>query len=114
MRGHAGGTNLRRAPIFSSMSVAMTPVEYANTIALPTIREALGARGDQRLVYLAAIVTYHLADYVARAPGKRPDGVRSMVPAACAAEFEILEGVCNGTKHGGPSRDSRRFQFSPG
>ena len=41
----------------------MTAAEYAKTIVDPTVKEALAR--DRRSVYLAAIVTYHLADYLA-------------------------------------------------
>lgn len=100
----------------------MTPAEYVAEIALPTVREFFDDPGDQRKGYLAAMVTHHLRDYIMRANvpigasrSKRDIefvAIDTSMKGRHAAEYEVVDGVCNGTKHCG--RDSGAHHFMPG
>jgi hypothetical protein len=85
--------------------------DFASEIVVPTVKEALADRGNRRRVYIASIVTYSLIDHISAAikveKSKVCDGLRNV----CAPAFEVVEGVCNGTKHSGKTRG---FQFKPG
>lgn len=113
MRNTAALLFARSAPQVRSSDFTVTPAEYATIVALPTSKAALGARGDQRAVYLAAVATFHLVDYLARSTGSTQKAVSTEVRNICENEFDIVEGVCNGTKHAGPGRRAR-FHFSLG
>ena len=86
----------------------MTPARYLDLIVLPTLAEVIADSADQRRAYLACITAAHLVDHVSvtlpRHHGTKPDvwEVRSALgrlgPGTTAA-LEIVEAVCNGTKH---------------
>lgn len=62
----------------------MTPLDYANEIVLPAVREALEQRFDRRRAYTACILTYHLSDYLTRdhrALGERHGAAHGRVAA---------------------------------
>ena len=78
----------------------MKPVDYVNVVVLPTVREHFLSKTDQRFGMLACIATFHISDHVALADGRHVGLVFDDVRARCEAQFEIVRGVCNGTKHG--------------
>src|SRR5262245_48634145 len=87
----------------------MTPAEYATTIVIPTISEFQANRRDPRCAYLACMATYHLYDHL-KAAGHRDAWAK--MRTARPTEFEVLQAVCNGTKH---SRDTKTsIGFAPG
>lgn len=100
----------------------MTPATFADVVVVPTVREYLVARGDRRLAYLACIATYSLVEYVTRAEAgggaskasldKAKDDVGKAIRAICAPAYEVVQGICNGTKHAGSDRG--QFPFTPG
>lgn len=96
----------------------MTPREYVDLIALPTLREFLAARDDRRRAYLASLVVCHVADSLglaeaARDPGfatlsrvKRKDATEAATKAVqaeaqrrCGEIWKLVQGIANGTKH---------------
>jgi hypothetical protein len=94
----------------------MTPSEYASMVVAPTVREYLAAMGDQRRAYLACIAVYHLTDYVAKAEGtgdRAASDVRAKLRGACENSFDVVQGICNGSKHCG-TKPGVRHAFSPG
>lgn len=116
----------------------MTPREYVELIALPTLHELLAARDDRRLAYLACLVVCHVADSLgvaeaAREPGfgdlrGRPrkragdtaiEAVQAEARRRCGDVFEALQGIANGVKHPGrlpllPGSERRVQAFSLG
>ena len=91
----------------------MTPTSYMAEIVIPTAQEFMAARGDRRRAYLACIAAFHLCDYVQRADGKAINSVRRPIRALCEPSFDVVEGICNGSKHCG--RDGRgAFDHQPG
>ena len=100
----------------------MNPAEFADVVVIPTVREHLAARGDRRLAYLACIATYSLVEYVTRAEAgagaseaalnKARCNVGKAIRAVCAPAYEVVQGICNGTKHAGSDRG--QFPFTPG
>jgi hypothetical protein len=90
----------------------MTPAAYVETIVIPTLREAMAARNDRRPNYLACIVIFHVLDYIAAARGERVGPVRGAVERTGTAVFEVVRGICNGTKHAG--NRSGDFRHQPG
>ncbi len=94
----------------------MTPADYLRHIVLPTLAEFMAAPDDQRRAYLACITAAHLADHVARFTKASPKEVRQAIgrPGDYSTRcVEIVEGVSNGTKHAGASREAK-FPFVPG
>jgi hypothetical protein len=94
----------------------MTPGEYALTIVMPTVSEFIAERGDRRRAYLACIAVYHLTDYVAKAEGigeRAANDVRAKLRGACENAFDVVQGICNGSKHCGTKPDVHH-PFSPG
>jgi hypothetical protein len=92
----------------------MLPSEYVSEIVLPTVDEFLAATGDLRRAILACGVTYHVRDYLAEAGACSRTEVDRRIKALCGAfSFDVVEGVCNGSKH---VRNTKRgdFQFTPG
>jgi hypothetical protein len=85
---------------------------FASEIVVPTVKEALVDRSDRRRVYVASIVTYCLVDYVAVEMGMQKSEVCDRLREACKTAFEVVQGVCNGTKHAG--KLERGFSFKPG
>ena len=90
----------------------MLPSEYMSEIVLPTVDEHLKAMGDRRLAYLACIATYHVRDYLSRAGAGDTGAIVAQMRGVCANSFDVVEGICNGSKHCGNSRDD--FLFAPG
>ncbi len=90
----------------------MTPTEFMDEVVLPTAREFMAARGDRRRAYLACIAAFHLCDYVSRANGVKLDVVRPAIRSLCQLSFDVVEGVCNGSKHCGRTRGT--FRHEPG
>ena len=84
---------------------------FASEIVVPTVKEALADRGNRRRVYIASIVTYSLIDYIAVEIRVEKGNVCDSVRNVCAPAFEVVQGVCNGTKHAG---NTRGFPFKPG
>ena len=96
-----------------SYDVLMTPRDYAETVVLPTVREFLAERGDLRRAILSCVTSYHLIDHLAHAQrsahtGKRAskkereaeaEKIRDKLRSVCASSFEVVQGICNGTKH---------------
>ena len=89
----------------------MDVFSFASEIVVPTVKEALSDRGDRRRVYIACIVTYSLIDYIAVAINTDKRRVCDSVRDVCTPEFEVVQGVCNGTKHAG---NKWGFPFKPG
>lgn len=94
----------------------MTPEDYAKTVVLPTVQEFLTDRGNVRRGILACVTSYHLIDYLAQAqcspqPGKRArerdrkveaEKIRDQLRSICTPALEVVQGICNGTKHADP------------
>jgi hypothetical protein len=91
----------------------MVPSEYVSKIVLPTVDEYLAATGDLRRAILACGVTYHVRDYLAAASGCSKGEVDRRIKAICAFSFDVVDGVCNGSKHV-RNTDRGDFKFSPG
>ena len=87
----------------------MTPSEYASEIIAPTVREFADSRDDRRRAIIACIVTYSLAEYLRKAGAKQ---AWARTRKICADEADIVQGVCNGSKHCGPDRKTR-YPFAP-
>ena len=80
----------------------MTPADYVNVVVIPTVREHFANKTDYRLGVLACIVTFHIGDHIATAdstPGNT-GRVCEKMRTRCREQFNILQGVCHGTKHG--------------
>jgi hypothetical protein len=90
----------------------MSPSVYVTQIVLPTVDEYLAATGDLRRAILACGVTYHIRDYLAAASGGSMVEVDKRIRDICAFSFDVVEGVCNGSKHFRNTRGD--FQFTPG
>jgi hypothetical protein len=99
----------------------MLPAEYMSQVVLPTVDEYLEATGDRRRAYLACIATYHVRDYLARADAvsnskreieRSTREIERKMRGVCANSFEVVEGICNGSKHSG--NDRNKFLFAPG
>ncbi|MFZ3180040.1 MAG: hypothetical protein WA156_07475 [Methylocystis silviterrae] len=89
----------------------MDSYTFASEIVVPTVKEALADRRNRRRTYVAAIVTYSLAEYVAKDAGIDRTDVYAALRGVCELAFEVVQGICNGTKHAG---NSRGFRFVPG
>jgi hypothetical protein len=84
---------------------------FASEIVVPTVKEMLADRGSRRHVYVAGIVTYSLVDYIAREVGITKTHVCDSLRGVCEADFDVVQGVCHGTKHAG---NAQGFRFVPG
>jgi hypothetical protein len=73
--------------------------------------EALADRGNRRRLYVAGIVTYSLVDYLASEIGITKTDVCDRLRMVCEPAFDVVQGVCHGTKHAG---NTRGFRFVPG
>ncbi len=94
----------------------MTPSDYLASIVLPTVAEFVAEPSDRRRAYLACIVAAHTVDHVSRAGAGNRAEVRDAVRAQgiFAREcLDLVEAVCNGTKHAAPDRRAP-VQFAPG
>lgn len=89
----------------------MNSYTFASEIVIPTVKEALADRENRRRVYVASIVTYHLVDYIAREVERERAAVCAAMRGVCEPEFDVVQGICHGTKHAGSGRG---FRFSPG
>lgn len=89
----------------------MDAFDFALEIVVPTVKEALADRGNRRRVYIASIVTYSLIDHIAAAIKVEKTKVCDSLRNVCTPAFEVVQGVCNGTKHSGKTRG---FPFEPG
>ena len=91
----------------------MSPSVYLNQIIFPTVDEYLAATGDLRRAILACVVTYHVRDYVAEEGICSKTEVDRRIKALCTFSFDVVEGVCNGSKH---VRNTKHgdFKFTPG
>jgi hypothetical protein len=85
--------------------------DFALEIVVPTVKEALADRGNRRRAYIASIVTYSLIDHIAAAIKVEKTKVCDSLRNVCTPAFEVVQGVCNGTKHSGKTRG---FSFEPG
>ena len=90
----------------------MPPLEYMQTVVLPTVDEYLVARGDQRRAILACIVAWHVRDYLKNSLGCPLSIVDSKMKAICEISYEVLAGIANGSKHFRNNQGS--FHFTPG
>jgi hypothetical protein len=90
----------------------MLPAEYVSAIVLPTVDEYLAATGDLRRAILACVVTYHVRDYLAAGSGCSKSEVDRRIRALTAFSFDVVEGVCNGSKHVRNTQGD--FKFTPG
>ena len=94
----------------------MTPACYLALIVFPTLAEFTADPSDRRRAYLACIVAAHTVDYVVRAGAGSKAEIHGRVRAQgqFAGEcLDLVEAVCNGTKHAAPDRRAS-FQFAPG
>src|SRR3569833_3150043 len=94
----------------------MTPEDYATSVVLPTLRELLADRGNLRRGILSCVASYHLIDFLAQAQcvpessksarKKRREAeaekIRDKLRSLCAPALEVVQGICNGTKHADP------------
>lgn len=94
----------------------MTPADYLASIVLPTLAEFHSDPSDPRRAYLACIVSAHMIDHVVKAGV----GSKAVVRAAVRAQgnfagecLDLVEAVCNGTKHAAPDR-AAHIKFAPG
>jgi hypothetical protein len=74
----------------------MTPANFMDEIVVPTLREFRDERRSRRRAYLACIAVFHLKDHLKKAGEK---GIENAMRASCGAAFDVVRGVCNGTKH---------------
>ncbi|WP_316227706.1 hypothetical protein [Bradyrhizobium sp. SZCCHNR3015] len=74
----------------------MTPADYVTEIVIPTVRESRDNRKSRRHAYLACIVTFHIKDHLEKVG---VTGVTQKMRTACPGHFDLVRGVCNGTKH---------------
>ena len=89
----------------------MNSQTFASEIVIPTVKEALADRGNRRRLYVAGIVTYSLVDYLASEIGITKTDVCDTLRMVCAPDFDVVQGVCHGTKHAG---NKQGFLFKPG
>jgi hypothetical protein len=89
----------------------MNSHSFASEIVLPTVKEMLADRGNRRHLYVAGIMTYSLVDYIAREVGIPKTQVCDSLRGVCEADFDVVQGVCHGTKHAGSVKGLR---FVPG
>jgi hypothetical protein len=74
----------------------MTPAEFMGEIVVPTLREFRDERRSRRHAYLACIAVFHLKDHLKKAGEK---GIEDAMRAECGLAFDVVRGICNGTKH---------------
>jgi hypothetical protein len=84
---------------------------FASEIVIPTVKKALSDRGNRRRMYVASIVTYSLVDYIAAEVGIEKSDVCNSLRKVCKPAFDVVQGVCHGTKHAG---NKQGFLFKPG
>jgi len=91
----------------------MSPSVYLNQIVLSTVDEYPAATGDLRRAILACGVTYHVRDYLAAVSSCARGEFDRRIRAQCASSFDVVDGVCNGSKHV-RNTDRGDFKFTPG
>jgi hypothetical protein len=74
----------------------MTPADFMNEVVVPTLRELRDERRSRRRAYLACIAVFHLKDHLKKVG---ENGVEETMRASCGIAFDVVRGVCNGTKH---------------
>jgi hypothetical protein len=74
----------------------MTPQEFMDEIALPTVAEFKRDPRSRRLAYLACIATFHIKDHL-KSAGQT--SIETTMRAACGDSFDVVRAICNGTKH---------------
>lgn len=74
----------------------MTPSDFMNEIVVPTLREFRDERRSRRRAYLACIAVFHLKNHLKKAG---ESGIEAAMRAASGVAFDVVRGVCNGTKH---------------
>lgn len=74
----------------------MTPADYLNEIALPAAVDFKGSPRSRRLAYQACINAFHVKDHLKRAGASN---IEPTMRAATGYMFDVVRGVCNGTKH---------------
>jgi hypothetical protein len=74
----------------------MTPAEFMSEIVIPTLRDLLDERRSRRRAYLACVALFHVKDHLKKA-GEQ--GIENAMRALCSVAFDVVRGVCNGTKH---------------
>jgi hypothetical protein len=77
---------------------------------IPTVDGYLAARGDLRRAILACDVTYHVRVYLAAASGCSLGEVDRRIRALCTFSYDVVEGVCLGSKH---VRNTKRGKSIP-
>ncbi|MFO1173211.1 MAG: hypothetical protein U1E49_19870 [Hyphomicrobiaceae bacterium] len=78
----------------------MTPAQYFNEIALPTVQEFKKDRQSRRHAYLACIAVFHVMNYLAEARSeKKAKTVQDIVKADLGESFHVVRVVCNSAKH---------------
>ena len=91
----------------------MNARDFASEIVIPTVKEALEDRTNQRRVYVPSIVTC-LAEYIAKETNSHKTAVYNNLRKVCEPAFEIVQGVCNGTKHAGNKSGFGVFEIRRG
>lgn len=89
----------------------MNSFTFATEIVIPAVKEALADHASRRRVYIASMVTYHLVDYIAVEIGSNRSEICKSLRSICEPAFDVVQGVCHGTKHAG---NKRGYRFMPG
>ena len=74
----------------------MTPADYMNEIVVATLRDFRDDRRSRRQAYLACIAVFHLKDHLKKVGVQ---SVENRMRGTCGIAFDVVRGVCNGTKH---------------
>ena len=74
----------------------MTPAEFMTEIALPTALEFRQDLHSRRRAYLTCIAVFHVKDHLSKAGAQ---GIEAAVRGRTDDMFDVVRGVCNGTKH---------------
>lgn len=79
----------------------MDAQEYFTAIVMPTYREFEQERLDRRRALLAALVLYHLLDYVNADRGGNEGNLGALQKKTCEryGMFRLVKVIANGTKH---------------
>ena len=110
------GSKRRGGPQTEPAEIVLTPAQYLDTMVLPTLAEFLADLGNPRRAYLACMMAAHLVDQITRSERVDKPAVRTAIAALGGYKgeaLEIVEGICNGTKHAGTGR-GEPFPFAPG
>ena len=88
----------------------MSPAEFMTEIVLPTAIEFRDAPRDRRRAYLACIIAFSACEYL-KESGEVNVGERMRTETGAA--YDVVRGVCNGSKHAGADR-KHAIAFKPG